>query len=401
MALRDVGGVNLVPGLIARAESAPVIVQSILDAGGELCGAVIQIPKTGNISKIGFRTVAVTVSDAIKVSLQTVDETTGRPTGTLIHADAYGIQASVSTNTTYWVSLQNPVAVTKSNTPIAIVVEFNSYVSGNLRIISAIRGFPSADIRFPYAFQFLGSAWTFLDDSPNLGLEYDDGEIKPMVLAFPAIATSTISWDTNNNPDRIGLRVSVPYNCRVSGIFALIDLDGDADIEIYDSDGITVSETISLDKDIRSSATNGVFFIYLVTPIELTKDTFYRVIVHPTTGTNIVIYYLDVTNDGAVEAMNAIDGGVNMHYTTCDGSPSAEGDWTQTATRRPLIGLMIDQLDDGYAPVEGLASISGVTILLSSLAKITSLLTENSTMGATLLEGASKIKTVLSKGSLI
>ncbi len=349
MSLVDVKGVNLVPGFVVRAESFVQRRFFTLDANGELCGAVLEIPKTGNISKIGFRTGTVTVSDAIKISLQTVDDTTGRPTGTLIHADAYGIQASVATNTNYWISLQNDVAVIRGVT-VAIVVEFNSYVAGNLVMVSGVQYIPHY-MGFPYVFSYLGAVWAFTAESPNFGLEYDDGVIEPILNVFPAVNATTMSWDTNDNPDRRGLRFSVPYNCRMSGVFANIDLDGDADIEIYDSDGINLipDGTISLDSNIRSGTSPRPFSRNLITPIELTKDTFYRIVLHPTTGTNMILYYLDVTDDGANEAMNAIDGGVNFHYTTCNGSPSVEGDWTQTATRRPLIGLMINQLDDGVA----------------------------------------------------
>ncbi len=346
MSLVDVQGVNLVPGIMARSSLNPFQSPTLLDANGELCGAVLRIPKTGNISKIGFRTGTATVSDAIKVSLQTVDEATGRPTGTLIHADAYGVQASVASNTTYWVSLQDDIAVTRG-VRVAPVIEFNSFVAGNLNILKETSGFSSYG--FPYSFKYIGSVWSFSGNASNFGLEYDDGVIEPITGLFPAVAGVTISWDTNDNPDRRGLRFSLPYNYRVSGVFGVIGLDGDADIEIYDSDGITIipDGTISLDKDIRGRTNRACFVEPLKTPIELTKDTFYRIAIHPTTGTTIVIYALDVTDDGANEAMNAIDGGVNFHYTTCDSVPAAEGDWTNLLTRRPLIGLIIDQLDDG------------------------------------------------------
>ncbi len=352
MSLVDVKGVNLVPGFLACPFSGTYALNTTMDAAGELCGSVLEIPKTGNISKIGFRTGTVTVSDTLKISLQTVDEATGRPTGTLIHADAYGTQAGLAANTTYWVSLQNDVAVTRGDI-VAPVVEFNSYVAGNLRITRSIGN--SGFENFPYVFEYVGSVWTFSSSPPNFGIEYDDGVIEPINITLPAVLALTPSWDTNDNPDRRGLRFSVPYNCRLSGIFALIYLPADANIEIYDSDGTTIipDGTISMDANLAGSAGAKPIVKILTTPIELTKDTFYRIVLHPTTGTNINLYVLDVTNDGANEAMNAIDGGVNFHYTTCHGSPSVEGNWTQTATKRPLIGIMIDQLESADYPMVG------------------------------------------------
>lgn len=353
MSLVNVKGVNLIPGIMGLIfTGAPASDAIVLDANGELCGGVFEIPKTGNISKIGFRTGTVTVSDTLKISLQTVDTSNGRPTGSLFHADAWGTQAGLVSNTTYWVSLQNPVAVTRSNTPVAPVVEFNSYVAGNLQISTSVTKF-SAYTLFPYTFKYIGGVWTLVRFIPNFGLKYDDNVIEPIISVFPAVGITTLSWDTNDNPDRRGLRFSVPYNCRASGIFALVDLDGDADIEIYDSDGTTIipNGTISMDANLRGTISASIISRNFITPIELTKDTSYRVAIHPTTGTNVQLYALDVTDDGAVKAMNAIDGGVNFHYTTCHGSPSVEGDWTQTLTRRPLIGLMIDRLESADYPV--------------------------------------------------
>ena len=344
MSLVDVKGVNLVPGIIAAPYTNPYVIYTTMDAAGELCGSVIEISRTGNISKIGFRVGSRTVDDALKISLQTVDTATGRPTGTLIHADAYGVQASVTAYTIFWVSLQNPVAVTRGDI-VAAVIEFNSYVAGNLQITKALGG--SVRTSFPYNFQYTGSVWSLSAYMANFGFKYDDDVIESVNQSFPAAVNTNISWDTNDNPDRRGLRFSVPYNCRISGIFITVDLDANANIEIYDSDGVTLLETISIDSDLRGITTERPLERNFVTPIELTKDIFYRIILYPTTGTNIILFSLDVTDDGASEAMNAIDGGVNFHYTTCDGAPAAEGDWTQTATRRPLIGLMIDQLDDG------------------------------------------------------
>ena len=350
MSLVDVQGGVYVPGTMIRFGVSTNTYGTTLDAAGEFCGAVIQIPKDGNLTKIGFRTGTVTVSDAIEVRVETVDPTTGRPTGILIHADAYGIQVSVSANTTYWVELQDPVAVTKSYVPIAVVVKFNSYVAGNLIILHGLTFQSSSVMILPYIFHYIGSTLfsNNLFAAPNFGLEYD-GVIEPLAGAFPAIASGAQSWGKNDNPDRHGLALSFPYSCEVIGIFFLIDLDGGTEIEFYDSDGITIipKGTIVLDKDIKGSTAGVMSIITLTTPIELAKNETYRVVLHPTSTTNISLAHLDVTNDGAVEAMNAIDGGVDWYYTSCNSPPTNITDWTNLLTRRPLMGFLINQLDDG------------------------------------------------------
>ncbi len=346
MSLVDIQGVNLVPGYLAGVTRQMFHISATLDAAGELCGGVFDIITAGNISKIGFRTGTVTVSDTLKISLQTVDPATGRPTGTLIDADAFGTQGSLSSNTTYWVSLQNPVAITQGRT-IAVVVEFDSYAAGNLQILYGLQNYSS--ILYPYLFSFIGSSWNSIGHSINFGIEYDDGLIKQINNTLPGVSTGGISWDTNDNPDRRGLRFSVPYNCRMIGVRVLVNPSANFDIEIYDNDGVTLFETISVNSNLVGSSNQRYIDRVLVISRELIKDTSYRIVLHPTTGTNTTLYALSVINDGANEAMNAIDGGVNMHYTTVNGVPSTEGDYTQTLTRRPMIGLILDQLDNGVA----------------------------------------------------
>jgi hypothetical protein len=57
-------------------------VSRLIDATGEKYAAIIQIPKTGTISKIGFRTGTVTTSQTLRGGIETVDAATGAPTGT-------------------------------------------------------------------------------------------------------------------------------------------------------------------------------------------------------------------------------------------------------------------------------------------------------------------------------
>ena len=344
MSLVDVRGYNFIPGLIARVDRHLSLAAVTLDADGELCGAMVYIPKTGNISKIGIRIGTVTTTDTLKVSIQGVDASNGRPDDIIAKS---GTLATPASNTTYWVELSSVLAVTVGQKK-TIVVEFNDFVGessdGNLGIVSGIFNSSQRGAAVPYNFSYTGGSWALNYITPNFGIEYDDGTIESILGCWPAIVNSSRSWDMNDNPDRCGLRFQVPYACRLRGAFFVGDIDTNASLILYDSDGTTILETVTFDGDVRGATGSEANYVYFTSTKVLTKDTYYRLIFLPTTGTNISIITLTVTDDGANKAMNAVDGGIYFHLTICNGVPTDESDWTQTLTQRPITRLVVHEL---------------------------------------------------------
>ena len=120
-----------------------------LAAAGQKIAFVFRAPKTGTIDQVGFLVRAVTVSQTLKVSLETVNPATGHPTGTLIAAGASGTVASPAANTFYEISLGTPPSVT-INDYIAVVIEFDS-TGGNLQIAAWDTQTSTGDYaQFPY-----------------------------------------------------------------------------------------------------------------------------------------------------------------------------------------------------------------------------------------------------------
>jgi hypothetical protein len=79
--------------------------------------------------------------------------------------------------------------------------------------------------------------------------------------------------------------------------------------------------------------------------VEVAKDVYYRIVIKPTTGTNVTIYDYDVET---AAIMDAAPGGQDFHYTSANTvTPSGEGDWTNTVTKRPFLNIIIDGLHDG------------------------------------------------------
>jgi hypothetical protein len=119
----------------------------------------------------------------------------------------------------------------------------------------------------------------------------------------------------------------------------------DTDIIVYDSDEYTPMVTVTLDKEKRQVANSSWQSVMFPSSISLVASQIYRLVALPKDTTNISIYYMDATDDAAVPAMNAIDGGVDWKYTTFNGVPnSGSHAWTDTATRRAWMGLYIEEI---------------------------------------------------------
>jgi len=348
MSLTALGAPMPCPAHSWNCDRGPSTGSAILDADGEKCGAVFQIPKTGTLVKIGVRAYTVTVSENLRVSLQTVDSNTGQPTGTLYKTGAFGIATGLTSNDCAWVVLNsgNGIAVTAGDT-VAIVIEFESYVSGNLGIRNTITNAGNY-AGFPYGFTYLGGTWTFLGvRNQNFGLEYSGGEMVYLPHFIPGSNPAAVAYNSGSNPDRRGLAFSLPWDCRISHLFAIIDLDGDASLILYDSDGITALATVALDTHLRGSDAQTMHLVTLATPIELDANEVYRLVVLPGSATNISITNHQFTLDGSYNPMEAMEFGTDMYYTTCNGEPGELGDWTDDLKKRPSLGVMVDQIEMG------------------------------------------------------
>lgn len=321
--------------------------QFTIDASAEKVCCVLTVPKDGTIDTIGFTLGTVTTADTLKVSLQDVDAATGNPDGT---ADQYRTVASGSLSTNAWIETGlltsdgtdggGKRTVTRGQ-KIAVVIEFNSYVAGNLQIrhVNLSNGARSVPLSgFCYVTHYT-TLWTRQNAvMPCVSLKYNDGTYGfiPYTAPYSNGSSSGIAVNTGGF-DEIALKLNLPFKCKVSGAwFAILGL-GDTDIVLYASDGSTVLATASHDKDLVVSSTPCS--VGFTSEIELTAGTYY-LSVKPTTTTSITVYYADVA---AAAIFDQTPGGQLAHWAQrLDG-----GSWTNTLTRRPIAGLTISALDDG------------------------------------------------------
>jgi hypothetical protein len=310
-----------------------------MSASGHKCALVFRIPKTGNITTVGIRTGTVTASDALSVGLYTVDTGTGNPTATAYGSMAAGVQSSVSSNTFYPVALGASASATQGDV-VAVVIAFNSYVSGNLYI----SGVGTNDTySFPYADRYDGSSWTKSTSPIVTTVLYNDGTVENIGPAAYASVTNT-TFNSGSNPDEIAVKFKLPFPYRVKGFWAVATAaaaGGDFDVVLYDASGNQLA-SVSFDGDQMGTTGSGGNFVqaFFNTPQVCQANQWYRLALKPTTTSNVRRSNLSVYS---AAYMDALAGGQNFIMSTrMDG-----GSWTDSTTDRPLMGLVIDQLAAG------------------------------------------------------
>lgn len=320
----------------------------IMDKIGERVGNVQQILHAGNITKIQLYIRTHTSADTLKVSLQTVGMDTGLPSGTLLNANAYG---TYLTSGTGWIeiTLAGATAVTAGQW-VALVIEWNSYVSGSLSFYSGIL-LGGASYQ-PYTVtDVTASPGTWIKQTITTSsfyicsaFEYSDGfhnNALPQGQAFG----SALSVSDATTPDEVGNYFQVPAKMRAYGFWIYGDFDNACTFYLLGADD-TILATTTYDPDVRGSVSYAVHRILFdgagVDNVTLNPGTWYRVVLTGGATAN-AIYYVGVPS---ASAMAVMDGGV-LCYSTAATNRDAVDDWVQDAAKRYCIGILIDQIDDG------------------------------------------------------
>lgn len=312
-----------------------------IDAASEKVATIMKIGKSGNLSRVLFRTASMTSGSTLTVSLQTVDTATGMPTGTLYHANATGTVAVSVANTQYAVTFTAfPVTI---GDVVALVVEQPAAGAGNC-VIARPSWMPTMD--FPYGAIFTSSWAKAAVAAPISILEYDDGSTAPTYTS-PVNASTTFAFNSGTNPNHRGNRFSLPYPMTVVGLWAFVDSDGDYDLILaadnWDGTNGNALGRISMSASVRRTTANGVHVLTLSAPVNLLPNAVYRVIVKPTTVTSLNLISLDVSD---ADHWDTQGDGLSFIGTSAN-NPTGSGSWTDLNTRKHACGIIVDGFDGG------------------------------------------------------
>jgi len=315
-----------------------------MSAAADKCEFVVQTPVTGTIAKVGFRTGTVTTGDTLKIGIYTVDAATGNATSTLYGSSTTTTVVIADANDNVWflADIGDATGATSGDF-VAVVLEFNSYVAGNLNISTADGSNHAALL--PYTGRFTAAAWAKTVNAPMVTFEYSGGTYHPISGAFPAAVLNDESYHSGSTPDERGNKLTLPFKCRAVGVWFYGDTNADVSIKLYDTDGSTVLASVTYDPNVQQAATLGIKYVRFAAAVILNAGSAYRLTVLPADTTSSALGSLDVDSTVGVAMMDALPGGQNVHYT----ARTDAGAWSQTTTRRAMIGLLLDQVDDGAA----------------------------------------------------
>lgn len=312
---------------------------------------VFAAPKTGNIAALAWRTTAVSVAGTLDLRLETVDTTTGAPTGTLVGTNTNVSLAIVGGNA------NSQIVSTLTATAAVTLGQMVAWVPTNppsspANLSAGGLSMPGGSTNMPYGLTFNGTSWTKVPTAwPLIGCQYDDGNWYPIDGAlFPGTALTATNFSNSSTPDCRGLRFKLPVPVRVCGAWVSIDLDGDCHVRLVTTAynqgaGTGILATASLDANVRGTSGGSVYFVTFDSAADLAKDTYYRLIVEPSSGTNLSVY--DITLATLAQLGGIAGGGVDFHLTTAK-DPTGDGDWTNYDSgtfRSPYMGLQIDGVD--------------------------------------------------------
>ena len=332
--------VQLVGGTIWPSHTSwtqSVGVRRILDAATDRIAAVFMVPKTGTLAGVVFRTNTVAQdTNGLTVSLQNVDVTTGFPDTT---EDQSTTVAATSSDT--WHEATTLTRAVTAGDILCIEIRFTNFQTGDDVDIAHNDSDQSENPSGATCYGVADSAgsYGFQGAIPCFALKYNDGSYEPISANQGAwYADSQVSFNNADTPDEYAMRFQVPMACESRGAYFNVDLDGNAEIVLYE--GTTEKGAASLDDDVRPSTAPGGFLVYWPEgAITLATSTTYYLALKPTTTTDVkTLRY--ILNSSAGEGY---PGGSQFYQ----GTRVNAGSWTDSTAFMPQCGILITAVDDG------------------------------------------------------
>jgi hypothetical protein len=349
------GGIGLAasiptPPALGAGVASPAVTAVLLDAANEYCGMVLRAPKAGTIKKVLFLTGTVTTGATLDVTIEGVSATTGGPDGTpLTDGTTTCVVADPDDDVQKTATFATGPTVTEGQL-IAVKIANPAASAGTLNINANTSSL--ASVYLPYSFTAL-TALSKVRNAPLIGLEYSDGSYAFHPNVLPVLSFTSETFNSGTTPDEIGLKFSLPFPYRVRGVWWIATQIGSSSVVVtlYDSDGSTVLESVTVDTEQVQTTSAGLKYLYFTAKYDLDASTSYRATLTNSSGSNVTFGGFEIS---AAAQMDAFECGQNFHRTERTDS----GAWTDTTTKRPWMGLLVSAFDDG-ASVGGGTTIAG------------------------------------------
>jgi len=327
---------------------------------------------TDNLTKIYFRTVAVTTGADVDVRIETV--TNGRPSGALWAANTNVVVTVADSDDNVWktATLTSAASLTMGD-EFAIVIN-SSAGTPNMDLAATNTSFVGGGLgQYPILlFNSTGAFAALTVRNLEWIAEFASAGIKYLPGLAPLDGALTLtSYDNATATNERGLRFQSPFKARCIGARALIGnivAGGDFTVSLWDATGDTDAEALGqsvIDGDTVATTTDGYFEVYWDAPVTLSINTTYYLGVRADTANNITLF--ECTTAGTGEPATAIKAfpaeSAELYLATRTWSGGTGSAWSPTTTTMPIIELIFDQLDDGAAASGGNANILGGSVI--------------------------------------
>ena len=332
-----------------RVVGNPGFTNRLLDSANESVAVLCQVPSTGFVSKVGFRTSAVTTGGVVDVRIEGV--ATGTPSGILYQASANALYTIRDTDDNAWLTATlGSSTLVHAGSLISVQVKMNATSAGAInmpQLDNVFSGF------YPYGARFLANAWTLSTTIFPMALQYADGRYIPWQGLYPVSAMSNLSVTTATAvADERGVAFSLPFPAILRGANASFDLvTNSGDLLLYDTDGATVLHRISVSNVDEQVAGESSRFYYFQDTVPLVVAGTYRMTMVPWPGATLDITEL-IGSDATV--MSGFEGSPWFIGTARANS----GSWTEDARVVPLFNAYLTHVDDGQSPAAGTSVVS-------------------------------------------
>ena len=304
-----------------------------IDATNEKAASIVQVPVTDTLTGALVNVQAVAAAQSLDVRAEGM--TGSDPSGTLLVANCSGAIATPVAGTLYDVTFTAGASVTMGDV-IAIVTQFTSTI-GNV----AIQRGRSNLTNFPYTDAYVGApAWARSTTPPLVGLKFTTAGYYPCGAWIYSNARPIVNtYSSSSTPDEVGMRFQLPVPATMAGISWMGDCANGATVKLYLDSDTSLLSSVTMSVAASTGADSVVTRCLFSTPVDLAANTWYKVTVLPTTTSNVTLVYTDMAS---AAQLGCLPLGVNAYW--CQRTDA--GAWTNTATWRPFISLLLSHFDN-------------------------------------------------------
>lgn len=309
-----------------------------LDAAGEYVAFVFVAREAMTISHVGTRSGTIAGSPTLDIRIETVDASTGLPTGTLWATNTNIVTAAWTSNLWRLEALTASASISYGQV-FAVKLAFNSGTSFQVRSFTGMSG--NAFTGHPYQVLNTGTPTKAAAEVGGLALGSSTSSFYSLPSVFPYENDEDTTFN-NTGGARRGVKFTAPFTGRCIGLHygGIATAVGDFNAGIWDDAGNEVNSSITAHEgDI--GAANATRMILFDNPVTISAGTAYRAAIEPSSATNCQLSALILPS---ADYRSAMPGGTNFFLTTY----TSGGGWVDTATEKvAALSLVFDQLDDG------------------------------------------------------